>query len=413
MNIAYCSLLLPEEKKLSERTKKRLVGISVHKVTKAEIEGIDANLEEPVTIFNIINTLNYPHFPSLIFKTEKWSHTRSASDVHIGYINLFGIKYITQTHNLYKQLNAWVKSKKKEKCVICVHESYYPAMKAAYKLKKKYKEQVVLCLNAGDIPGKTYGVYGSKKTLKQKLIEKFVCEKIMEMAKGFDCFVFVTKNMAEAYGVQDKPFVVVECVYSEPEYALEKNVNLKEEDNTKVIFYAGAIREDYGIGHLLRAFSSIKNQNYRLVIAGGGAAEALVEEYAQKDSRIKFMGFIPPQEVYRQQQNATVLISPRLSNLEFVKYSFPSKSVDSLASGKPYIAHKLPCDPEEYADYIQYAGDESDEGLKNKIVEVCELPEEVRAEIGQRARQFIIEEKTPKKMTKEIVSLWLHMCEES
>ena len=115
MNIAYCSLLLPEEKKLSERTKKRLVGISVHKVTKAEIEGIDANLEKPVTIFNIINTLNYPHFPTLMFKTEKWSHTCGASDIHIGYINLFGIKYITQAHNLYKRLNAWVKSKKKEK----------------------------------------------------------------------------------------------------------------------------------------------------------------------------------------------------------------------------------------------------------------------------------------------------------
>ena len=66
----------------------------------------------------------------------------------------------------------------------------------------------------------------------------------------------------------------------------------------------------------------------------------------------------------------------------------------------------------EYADYIQYANDESDESLKEKIIEICELPEEVRADIGQRARKFIIEEKSPKKMTKKIVDLWSGMCEE-
>lgn len=123
MNVAYCSLLLPEEKKLSERSKKPLSGISGHKVTKAEIEGIDANLEKPVAIFNIINTLNYPQFPTLFFKTEKWSHTKYATDVHIGYVNLFGIKYILQSHNLYKQLKVWIKSKKRKTCDLCSYLS--------------------------------------------------------------------------------------------------------------------------------------------------------------------------------------------------------------------------------------------------------------------------------------------------
>ena len=80
MNIAYCSLLLPEEKRLSERSKERLSGISGHKVTVATIKGIDENLDSPVTIFNIINTLNYPHFPQLIFPTEQWSHAEYSKD---------------------------------------------------------------------------------------------------------------------------------------------------------------------------------------------------------------------------------------------------------------------------------------------------------------------------------------------
>ena len=56
MDIAFCSMLLPEEKNLAARAKKRLPGISVHKVARALISGLDANLEQPVRVFNIINT---------------------------------------------------------------------------------------------------------------------------------------------------------------------------------------------------------------------------------------------------------------------------------------------------------------------------------------------------------------------
>ena len=121
MKIAYCSLLLPEEKHLAERAKKRLSGISLHKFTRALISGLDSNLSEPVTIFNIINTLNYPNFPQLIFRNEQWHHTKQSKDYHIGYINLFGIKYITQERNLYKHLKRWVLSNRTEDCMICVH----------------------------------------------------------------------------------------------------------------------------------------------------------------------------------------------------------------------------------------------------------------------------------------------------
>ena len=71
MKIAYCSLLLPEEKRLAERTRGRLPGVSLHKFTRALIKGLDENLTEPIKVLNIINTLNYPNFPDLIFKTEK------------------------------------------------------------------------------------------------------------------------------------------------------------------------------------------------------------------------------------------------------------------------------------------------------------------------------------------------------
>lgn len=404
MNVAYCSLLLPEEKKLSERTKERLSGISGHKVTKAEIYGIDSNLDFPVDIFNIINTVNYPKFPQLVFPDEEWNHTSISGhiDYHLGYINLFGIKYITQYRSMKKALNKWA-NEHQEQCMICVHNIFLPAMLAAVHVAKKNKSKIKLCLNTGDIPGK-YGLQSQfKKNIKQILTEEFVDKKVLKLAKMFDCFVFVTADMAKAFEVVDKPFTVVECAYIEPEYAKGQAIS---ESDKKTIFYAGSIREEYGIGHLLRSFSLIEGEDYELVIAGGGAGEKLVKEYIRKDNRIKFLGFITPQEVLQWQLSSHVLVSPRQSDKEYVKYSFPSKSVDSLATGVPYVAHKLPCDPPEYAGYINYPDGESDEDLKDKIMEICEMSTERRREIGRRGKQFILKEKNSKVMTKRIVDMW-------
>ncbi len=409
MNVAYCSLLLPEEKKLAERAKERLSGISGHKVTYAAIKGIDENLHHPVTVFNIINTLNYPKFPQVIFHEEKWSHVGGSKDWHIGYINLFGIKYVTQAVNLHKKLRKWVRSRGHGKCLVCVHYIYYPAMLAAAWLKKEYGNRVVLCLNTGDVPGK-YGLCPQEKmNLKRFLIEQIVDKGIMKMADAFDCFVFATKDMAEAFDVNSKPFVVLECVYTPPVASNAIEPEKKVMRNKKIVFYAGALREEYGIGHLLRAFSLIRDPDYRLVLAGGGSAEKEVRKAAKKDSRIKYIGFISPKEVVGWQQRSTVLINPRTSGLDYVKYSFPSKSVDSLASGKPYIAHKLPCDPPEYGQYIQYADDETDKGLRDKIVEICEMPEKEREWIGNKGKMFILNEKNPKAMCERIVDMWEKM----
>ena len=374
MNIAYCSLLLPEEKKLSERSKGHLPGVSLHKFTRATISGIDANVDKPIKVFNIINTLNYPKFPELLFKTEKWNHTQGSDDIHIGYINVFGIKYITQEQNLYNALNQWAGSLQGQKFVLCVHHNYYPMMRAALRIKKKYGNQVLTCLVSGDIPGK-FGLKSQyKDNLKEKMIERME-KSILLMAKEFDSFVFQTKYMAEGFGVEDKPVCVVECTYLP---SFENQQSVREDYNPekkKVIFYAGSLRREYDALHLLNAFKHVVGDDYELWLAGGGNAVDRIKEEASKDRRIKYLGFIPPQEVFERQQAATVLVSPRKANHDFVKYSFPSKTMECLASGKPYIAHKLPCEPDEYRDYIQYPKDDTDQGLANKMMEICSLTE--------------------------------------
>lgn len=405
MNIAFCSLLLPEDKNITARTKGHLSGVSLHKFSKAIIQGLDANLEEPIKIFNIINTLNFPKFPDLIFKNEIWSHCKNANDVHIGYINIFGLKYITQEINLYLKLKKWMRSIGNQKVIICVHHNYFPMMRAVLKIKKQYGNQVVTCLISGDIPGK-FGLKSQyKESFKQKLIEQME-KQILAMVKEFDSFIFQTKYMAEGFDVQDKPVCVLECTYTKPAYSKTSIDEEYKKPGKKIVFYAGSLRKEYDVLHLVRAFSLISGKNYELWLAGGGNAVEDIKEAANKDKRIKYLGFISPNEVASRQEAATVLVSPRTSKHNFVKYSFPSKTMECLASGKPYIAHKLPCEPPEYGNYIQYPLSESDEDFANKIKSVCELPEESRRRLADQARRFIEDEKNPTEMCKRIVLFW-------
>ena len=185
---------------------------------------------------------------------------------------------------------------------------------------------------------------------------------------------------------------------------LKETIEDKEKDR-KVIMYAGTLQEDYGLWHLIHAFLLICDDKYFLQIAGSGDMAEEIKQLSEKNDRIQYLGFISPAEVSEYQQRADILVNPRTSAYEFVKYSFPSKIMEYLASGTPYVGHRLPCIPSEYDLYIQYPKDESDEALMEKIVEICELSLEERKAIGEKARNFIIEEKNPKVMCKKIVHM--------
>lgn len=403
MKICYCSLLLPDAEKLMRKTKSKL-SFSRHKFGTNILEGLDYNSNGNVTVFNIINTVNFPQYKQLIFKTEEWSHNNKSQNRHVGYINLFIVKYITQYLMLKKNLKRWIKENGDEQLVIYVQDMYFPSVCAALATAKKRKN-VKTCLMTGDLNGK-YGLASDCSKFKNWLIEKkdnYINKKIKE----FDSFVLVTKFMAEAMGVQDKPNTIMECLYS-PENSKLYEVDNKE-TSEKIIFNAGAIREEYGISHLLRAFSMIQDENYRLWIAGGGDGVDEVKEYEKKDSRIKYLGFISPKQVEEYQQIATALINPRTSEHEFVKYSFASKNMECLASGKPYIAHRLPCNPVEYDDFIQYPINETDEALKDEIIKVCEMTKQERDKIGIKSRNFILKEKNPMKQCKKIYDMLENM----
>ena len=398
MKIIFCSNMyfdVRNDLKLNRRPNP----ISGHKFQENLILGLLDNKQE-ITVLNTSRVGTYPNYPYWYIKEKTFKIKSNPVGTEISYLNLPIIKYVSQAINIYRYLCQEIKNNRdisQEKICLMTFNTYLPQT-AAMLLAKKRFDNIELCDVIGDLGGK-YGIWVRNGGLKGYLINLLGIIK-NKIASKFDQYVFLTSYMADAIALGNKPYTIVEG-FAPIHYEIEEDVFVKN----KSIFYAGAIIKDYGIEHLLKAFSMIADDEYELNIAGSGADETLVREYCSKDNRIHFLGFISPKEVQQYQKMATVLVSPRLPTGNFVKYSFPSKTMECLASGKPYIAHKLPCEPPEYARYIQYPINGTDEALRDKIVEVCEMTAEDRKEIGMNARKFIQDEKSPQKMCKKIVEL--------
>ena len=167
--------------------------------------------------------------------------------------------------------------------------------------------------------------------------------------------------------------------------------------------YSGALYYQFGIKNLLDAFTQIKDENYQLILCGSGDAEDEIKQLASKDNRIQFKGYLPYDEVLNLQSMATVLVNPRTPEGEYTKYSFPSKTMEYMASGVPVVMYRLPGIPTEYDNYLYYVNGNSVEELKNKLVEVCGMDAIKRKQKGERAQNFVLQEKNYLVQAKKII----------
>ena len=376
---------------------KKANSVSGHKYQENLARGLMENGCD-MTIVNVSRVRTYPNYPKIRIRKQRRTWFDCVEGTDVGFLNLSLIRYLTAWPGVYRAVRKEIKKHKKEICVLVTFNSNLHSSLPMLWVRRFHKN-VLLCNVVGDLHG-VYGLQNRTAGFKGRMIR--LVEKIQDpIGRKMDAFVFFTEHMAEAMGVAHKPNCVVEGMYP-----LEPQIEEACKENEKIIFYAGTMCQEYGLDHLLRAFSMIEDESYQLWLAGEGDTTALIEDYASRDPRIKYLGYITPLQVARRQSMATVLVSPRTSEQEFVKYSFASKTLESLASGKPYIAHKLPCDPPEYAQHIQYPKDESDEALRDKIVEICQMSAQKREQIGAAARSFVADEKNPKTMCKRIIALW-------
>lgn len=356
------------------------------------VNGIDKNGFNKMKLYNHIPVDSYPqYFADWLVKGFEFSRNGESKDMNVGFLN---IKFLKRIFIDFPFVNKASKDVKKEKYDVILIYSLYPTfLKSIKKIKRQNNNMKAVAIVA-DLPQFT----SPKKSIIQRFFIKYNSNKIQKLIRNLDGFVLLTDQMSKKLGV-DKPYIVVEGMLN-AEYK-GGNYGIKTEEN--IVFYSGSLNRQYGIVTLLQAFHSIPYDNYRLVLCGLGNAEEVVNQYCSIDKRIIFKGKVNYDEVIDLQQKSTVLINPRQNIEEFTKYSFPSKTMEYLASGVPVIGYKLDGIPHEYDEYINYVYDNSSESLAKKIIELCEKTYEERKIIGDRGKEFVITQKNNIIQSKKIL----------
>lgn len=353
-----------------------------------------------------IEVLTVPPVPSYPFNYRKsyissffFSIENNYKAVSIGHCTIPVFKSLTIVFNLLRNILKLVNEYKTEPLALLIY-SPSPFFLLAVNIIKalSFRKDISSALIIGDVLVLQKSFSLVKKV--QLIYNDFLSKLLYSYT---DYFILLSKHLKDKYPkVKLDKTVIVEGVFS-PSQILGK---IEEKFDLPTVLYSGSLQEFTGIKNFIDAFMKIDNSKIRLVICGSGFYSNYIKEKASIDERICYKGNIDRDEVLLLQQKARLLVNPRQPNYELTKYSFPSKTMEYLASGTPVLMYELPGIPNEYFQYCYTLRDFTVSALANKIEEIiCKTDSELYVK-GEEAKRFILENKTAKMQTQKIINLF-------
>lgn len=302
------------------------------------------------------------------------------------FINLMGFKHISRYYSLKYELKKIIsRFPNNEDILIIIYDLQVEYLQTVNYLKKRNK-LLRTCLIVPDLNGYT----GDPQSLFYRLYGDIKQIQLNNLYKSIDSYVLISKYMIEKLPVDNKPWVVIEGIFN---FYNELKCKYIDNKSRKILFYSGALDERNGVKKLLEAFSIVNNPDIHLTICGDGPLKSEIEKAVLKDNRIKYKGQLLHSEVLLLQKDSFLLINPRTSGQDFTRYSFPSKTMEYFGSGVPVLMYNLEGVPKEYYSYCFTPHDESVEALAKCIIEVCNYDIETLRIIGEKAKNFVKQEK--------------------
>lgn len=233
-----------------------------------------------------------------------------------------------------------------------------------------------------------------------KRIASSVCNR---MLGSYDKYIFLTQAMNDLINKKGRPYLISE---GHVDRTAEMVVNtLSEKYEKKVCIYAGSLRRIYGIPYLVEGFLAANIENAELHIYGAGEYEEELRTLTEQHPTLRFFGVAPNGKIVEEERKATLLINPRPTTEEYTKYSFPSKNMEYMVSGTPILTTRLPGMPREYEPYVYILDQEDCQGMAQKLCEILGQSREELFDFGQKAKTFVLENKSNIKQAERICKL--------
>lgn len=403
MNFIYLSSSC-SDKKYNDLTKKGII----RKLPQAQkyhcllMEGIAQNLDGHLYALSAY-PVNRQWTKKIFFFTEK----EDVGKIHYTYsafINLpilrQWMRYIQAKINIRK-----IHNKANDLVIICdvLNQSLANAARIC---GKKYGIPVVGIVT--DVPGHTSGARRKSYSFIKRKISEYAEKISSRNLEKYDAYLLLTEAMNSVVNKKGKPYIVLEGHCDSK--MQQRNNCLSEKSHPKIAMYAGGIHKEFGIERLVNAFVRGQFKDWVLHIYGDGNYQKDLKELSTKVENVKYYGVQPNSLIVEMQLKATLLLNPRLTNAEYVKYSFPSKIMECMASGTPLCTTRLPGMPEEYYPFVYFFDDETEDGMCSTLKKVLRKTEEEYHRFGLEAKNFVITEKNNVKQAEKLIrficSLW-------
>lgn len=342
-----------------------------------------------VNSLKIVSLYQQECFPknSLIFvrKSRKYLNKKIQ---YIWYINLPFVKELIYFISACFIILFWnFRCKNEQKKCIFANLHYAPVSLAIVFMGKILGVKKVIAFT--DLSLYTYSdeKIGKMPLYKKVLIKPYV-RVVNKLQKSYDLYILFSEPMKDVVNKTGKPYLVMEGIYNPDGIVFEK------QEKCNAILYAGKLNREVGVQKILDVFNMIDDYSLELWFLGNGDMKDEILEASKINKNIKYLGFRDRKEVFRFLQKAKLLINLRNPDDEYTKYSFPSKTFEYMVSGTPMISTDLEGIPDEYKKYM-FMVDYSDEKIVDKICKILNLDDTFLEEFGKKAREFVLNEKTP------------------
>lgn len=389
-------IFLPGQKEMIERNSIGNMQYAADSFQKGLLAGLSRLTNGAASLVNLPYVGAYPRsYRRAVFPAAS-DLTFGAVTVHgMRFLNLRFLKSFSRFLSAYRGLE---RASGAAPAVVIVYAAHLPFIAAAI-LRRALRHGTRVCLVLPDLPeftGEGGLGYRTGKSIQKRLF--------YALAAWIDCFVVLTPFMAERLGLDRSRYVVVEGIF-DAAGAVPAVIQAPDVSGRRTILYTGTLAARYGILSLLQAFAAIENPDTQLWICGDGDARQAVIDMAGRDDRVRYFGLLPREQVLALQAKASILVNPRLPSGEFTKYSFPSKTMEYLASGRPLLMHHLPGMPDEYALFIITPPTPDDAGFAKAMRSAVAMTDEELTAIGDAARNFVLTKKDPVSQCARILDL--------
>lgn len=372
-------------------------GMSNHNFEMSLINGLCQQNDITLRCITAPSVYSFPYNNRRFFTRRESYQYKNTHIYSVGFCNLPVIKEIWSTIALILNLAKVFSQYEGDKVDVIINTPNNGLLNAVRFAKLFTRKKITKTVIIPDIPSMVTSM--DKQNKLKGLLLKHRNERSMKMTSKSDGLVLLTEAMMDFVN-KPVPYIVMEGIVDVESMWGESRPPTKE-----IILYTGTLRKIFGVLNLVQAFQKIKDKDVELWICGSGDSENAIKEAANVDSRIKFYGLVDSQTALKMQRQATILVNPRTSEGEYTKYSFPSKTMEYLLSGKSVIINRLPGIPEEYYQYVYTPEDESVEALVECISNVLTTKYYDRMIKAHNGREFVTRNKNSIVQTRRILNL--------